>query len=154
MQSVHMEVLPSQRKACQGNKDTETQYSMSSFPSTHFSKGLPYFHCIFLPPLLQITDPNCMGFLLGFLSYSTEPYTSASVPVPYCFDYHSFVVQSEFREHDSPSSPFPFSRLFWLFQVFCVSKEIAKFFCSRSKKNAISNLTVIVLNLPWVVWSF
>ena len=30
VQSVHMEVLPSQRKACPGNKDTETQYSKSS----------------------------------------------------------------------------------------------------------------------------
>lgn len=30
VQSVHMEVRPSQRKACQGNKDTETQYSKSS----------------------------------------------------------------------------------------------------------------------------
>ena len=95
----------------------------------------PFFHCIFLPPLLQITDPNCVGFLLGFLSYSlVHVHLDCTCTVLYCFDYHSFVIQSEVREHDSSSSPFPFSRLFWLFQVFCVSKEIVKFFILGQRK--------------------
>ena len=69
------------------------------------------------------------------------------MPVPFCFDYDSFIGQSEVREPDF-SSCFSFSRLLWLFRIFCVSVQILRFsFCSRSAKNASGNLKEIPLNL-------
>ena len=51
-------------------------------------------------------------------------YISVFVPVPYCLDDCSFVVQSEIRQIDSSSS----SRLLWLIEVFCISIQIVKLF--------------------------
>ena len=67
------------------------------------------------------------------------------MPVQYCFDDYSFVVYSEARVPGSPSC-FPFSRLFWIFVVFCFRKNF-EVFCSSSLKDAISNLIGIALNL-------
>ena len=55
-------------------------------------------------------------------------YISVFVPVSYCLGYCSFVVESEVREPDYSSSIFCFSRLLWLFGVFCVSIQTVKFF--------------------------
>ena len=73
-------------------------------------------------------------------------YISVFVPVPYCLDYCSFVVWSlgawflQLR--------FSFSRLLWLFRVFCVSIHIVQcVFCSSSVKNVIGSLIGIALNL-------
>ena len=67
---------------------------------------------------------ECMGTLLGFLLVPLI-YVSVFVLVPYCFYYCCFVVESEVRECDS--SRCCFSRLFWLFRIFCDSKKILKF---------------------------
>jgi len=45
-----------------------------------------------------------------------------SVPVPYCFDCCTFVVQFEIREYDTSSFVFSQDRLF------CVSKQILELF--------------------------
>ena len=54
-------------------------------------------------------------------------YISVFVPVPYCLDNCSFLVQFEAREPDSSSWVF-FSGLFWLFKVFFVSLQILELF--------------------------
>ena len=51
-------------------------------------------------------------------------YSFAFAPVPYCLDDCNFVVETEVRQVDSSS----FSRLLWLFKVFCISIQIVKLF--------------------------
>ena len=70
---------------------------------------------------------------------------SVSVPVPYCLDDCSFVVQSEVRRFISPA-PFFFLKCALAIQGLCVSIWIVKFFV-LSVKNAIGNLIGIALNL-------
>ena len=63
---------------------------LCSFPSTTCWKDLSFLHCIFLPPLSQIDHSVPVYF------WAVYPvpliYVSVFVPVPYCFDYCSFVV--------------------------------------------------------------
>ena len=47
---------------------------------------------------------RCMALSLSFLCCSIGLYISFFVPVPYCLDDYSFVVQSEVRKVDSSSS--------------------------------------------------
>ena len=71
------------------------------------------------------------------------------MPVQYCFDDCSFVAYSKDREPDSPSC-FSFSRLSWIFVVFCFHKIFEFFFFfyfSSSVKNVIGNVIGIALNL-------
>ena len=78
----------------------------------------------------RLIDHKCIGLSLGLLPCYTDPYAFFCVCNHHTiFDYYSFVVQSEVRKSS-------FSRLFWLFEVFCVSK-ILNLFCSSSMKNAI-----------------
>ena len=51
-------------------------------------------------------------------------YISVFLPVLYCLDDCSFVVQSEVRQVDSSISTF--LRLLWLFKVFCIAIQILK----------------------------
>ena len=85
---------------------------------------------------------------IQFWAFYLVPFicTSVFVTVPYCFNYSNFVIQSGVRESDSSHSCFSFSRLFWLFRVFCVSIQIKKI-CSSSVKNVIGNLVEIALNM-------
>ena len=70
------------------------------------------------------------------------------VPVPYCLDDCNFVVKSGVRKVDSSSSIFFFfSRLFWVFEVFCVLHTSCEIICSSSVKNTIGSLIGIALNL-------
>ena len=101
-----------------------------------------------------------MGIFVGFLScfiyvfhsfmYFIHVCISVFVPVPYCLNDSSFVVQSEVRKVYSSSSIllsqdcFGYSESF----VFHVNCEI---FCSSSMKNAIGNLIGIPLNL-WIAF--
>ena len=93
----------------------------------------------FLAPLIEETifsplyilasfvlDQVAMGLWVYLWAFYPVPliYISVFVPVPYCFDDCSFVVQSEVRE---PDCSFSFSLLLWLFVVFCVSIQIVEF---------------------------
>ena len=72
------------------------------------------------------------------------------MPVTYCFDDCSFVVESEIRKPDSYSSAFLYQVSFGYLGVFCVSIQTLSFgffFCLSSLKNAIGNLIWIALNL-------
>ena len=51
-------------------------------------------------------------------------YISVFVLAPYCLDDCGFVVEPEVRQVDSSISSF--SRLLWLFEVFCISIQIVK----------------------------
>ena len=57
------------------------------FSQHHLLKRLSFLHCIFLPSLLQIK-------WVYFWAFYPVPliYMSVFMPVPYCFDYCSFVV--------------------------------------------------------------
>ena len=76
------------------------------FSQHELLKRLSFLHCIFLPVLLQISA------WVYFWAFYPVPLICVSVvvPVPYCFDYCSFVIQSEVRAPDSPA-PFFFLKI-------------------------------------------
>ena len=91
----------------------------------------------FLSPL-YILDPfvinnwPCMyGFILGLHSYLPFIYVTIFIPIPYHFDYVSFYSNSNLvwnkRVWCLPFC-FLFSRLLWLFGVFCDSVQILGLF--------------------------
>ena len=51
----------------------------------------------------KLIDHSLVNLFLGFL-FCSLIYSSTFAPVPHCFDYCSFVVQSEVREHNSSRS--------------------------------------------------
>ena len=73
-------------------------------------------------------------------------YISVFVPVPYCLDDCSFVVQSEVRKVVSSSSTFLSQDCFGYSGSLCFHAN-CEIFCSSSMKNAIGNLIGIALNL-------
>ena len=75
---------------------------VDQFSQHHLLKRWSFLHCIFLSPFSKIRCPQLHGFISG-LSVSLI-YISVFVPVPYCLDDYSFVVQSEIRQVDSSSS--------------------------------------------------
>ena len=76
---------------------------LSSFPSTTYWRDC-LFSMVYSRLLChRLIDHRCVGLLLDFLSHSTDLY-SVFVPVSYCFDYFSFVVESEVREPHSSSN--------------------------------------------------
>ena len=89
---------------------------------------------------------RCMGLFLGWLSSSIDLYFCLCA-IPYCFDDHTFVVQSEDREPAMPSSVFLSQDCFGQSESFVSPYILKKFFCSSSVKNAIGNLTGIALNV-------
>ena len=73
-------------------------------------------------------------------------YISVLVPVPYCLDYYSFVIQSEVREPDSSSSVFLLKIFLAIHSLLCFYTSY-RICCSSSVENAIGNLIGIALNL-------
>ena len=69
------------------------------------------------------------------------------MPVPYCFDDCSFVVESKVGAFTSSCSVSLSQDCFDFWGIFCVSIQISKNFCSSCVKNAIDNLIRIALNL-------
>ena len=60
------------------------------------------------------------GFISGLIIVLLI-YLCVFMPVPYCFNYYSFEIHFVIRKH---ISSFVFSRLLWLFGVFCGSIQI------------------------------
>ena len=87
-----------------------TYIQMSDFP-THLLKRLfpILYSCLLCGRLI---DCRCVSLFLGSLFCSIDLYVCFLNPVPYCFDYHSFVVLSEVWE--SYASCFVFSSGFAL----------------------------------------
>ena len=73
-------------------------------------------------------------------------YISVFVPVPYCLDDCSFVVESEVRKVDSSSSILLSQDCCGYLGAFAFHLN-CEIFCSSSVKNAIGNLIGITLNL-------
>ena len=97
------------------------------FSQHHLLKRLSFFHCIFLPPLSKIRCPYVQQFISGLSTLIHCPiflflcqYHTALITVTLKYSLKSGSLISELR--------FSFSRLFWLFGVFCVSIQIVKFF--------------------------
>ena len=102
-------------------------YVVVQFSQHHLMKRLfssTVCSCLFCHRLI---DHRYLGLFLGFLCCSID-FISVFVPVLYCFEDCSFVIKSEVREPDSSSSTFSSQNCFGLFQVFCVSIQILKYF--------------------------
>ena len=75
-------------------------------------------------------------------------YTSIFVPVPYCFDDCSFVVEPEVRQVDSSCSILLSQDCFGYSGFFCVCFHTNfEIICSSSVKNTVGSLIGIALNL-------
>src|SRR5574337_1302410 len=73
---------------------------VDQFSQYHLLKRLSFLHCIFLPPLSKI---GAWIYLWAFY-FASLIYISVFVPVPYCLDDCSFVVEPEVRQVDSSST--------------------------------------------------
>ena len=85
-----------------------------------------------------------MDLSLGFLFCSID--LSIFVPVPYCLDDCSFVIQPVVRQVDS-SSQFFFLKIALALQGFLYFHTNCEIICSTSVKNTIGSLIGIALNL-------
>ena len=94
---------------------------VDQFSQHHSIKRLSFLHCIFLPV------HRCMDYLQAFYIVPLI-YISAFVPVPYCLDDCSFVVQSEVRQVASSSSILLSQHCFNISRFFCISIQIVKLF--------------------------
>ena len=111
---------------------------VDKFSQHHLLKRLSFLHCIFLPPL---SDKVSIGVWIYLWAFYFVPliYISVFVPVLYCLDDCSFVVEPEVRQVDSSSSIllsqncFGYSR-FLYFQTNC------EIICSSSLKNIVGSL--------------
>ena len=110
----------------------------------HLLKRLSFHCCIFLSPLSNINCPYVYRFISGIYSVLLI-LMSVFVPIPCCFDYHSFVVLSEVWES--------YASCFVLFPLVCCGNSgsfmvLYKFLdYSSSVKNVMGILIEIVLNL-------
>ena len=93
------------------------------FSQHHLLKGLSFLHCVFLPPLYRLTISAWLYFWVSYASPLI--YVFVFVPESHCFDYYSFVVQSEVREPDSFSYILKIALVIW---GLCVSIQISKCF--------------------------
>ena len=73
---------------------------VAQFSQHYLLKRLSFLHCIFLP---LIKDKVSIGVWIYLWAFCFVPliYVSVFVPVPYCLDECSFVVEPEVRQVDS-----------------------------------------------------
>ena len=109
--------------------------------SQYFLKRQSFLHCIFLPPLSKKMLTICAWVYLWAFYPFPLMYISVFVPVPYCLDYCSFLVQSELRETDSSRSILLCQDFFGFRGLLCFHAN-CEFFCSSSVKNAIGILKI------------
>ena len=74
---------------------------VDQFFQHHLLKRLSFLHCIFFASFVK--DKVSIGTYIYLWAFCFVPliYISFFVPVAYCLDDHSFVVQSEVRQVDS-----------------------------------------------------
>ena len=120
---------------------------LSSFPSTTYWRQCLSSIVYSYLPCHRLIDHKCMGLFLSSLFSSIDLCVCFCASTIYCFDYCSFVLQSEVREHDTFSSVFLFQDCFG-YSVFCVYFHTNfKIISSSSLKNVIGTLIEIALNL-------
>ena len=61
------------------------------FSQHHLLKKLSFLHCVFLTLLSKITWTSMWIYSWAFYSFSLT-FVSVFMPVPFCFDYYSFVI--------------------------------------------------------------
>ena len=100
-----------------------------SFPSTTCwrDKRQSFLHCIYLPPLSKIRCPEVCGFISGL---STLFHLSTFLSLCQYYTVLITVVCSTVWSQAGWFLQFhsSFSRLPWLFRVFCISLQIVKLF--------------------------
>ena len=110
---------------------------VDQFSQHHLLKRLSFLHCIFLPHLSKITCPQVRGFISGlsilfhwyiFLSFTTLSWW------PWLCSRDWSQAGWFLQFHSS------FSRLLWIFKVFCISIQIVKFF------------VLVLWKIPWIAW--
>ena len=77
--------------------------------------------------------------MCGFISRLSVPliHVSGFMPIPYCFNYHSFIIQFEIRQRDASSFVLPQSCLGYSGSF----RFHTNFMCSISVQNVIDTLT-------------
>ena len=111
------------------------------FSQHHLLKRLSLSHGIFLPPLSKI-----VWVYLWVLCLVPLVYISGFVPIPYCLDDCSFVVQSEVRRLIPPAQFFFLKTALAIRGLLCFHMN-CETFCSSAVKKVIGNLIGITLNL-------
>ena len=97
------------------------------FSQHHLLKGLSFLHYLFLHPFHRLIDLRCVGLSLGFLFCSVDLHVCFySSTIPFWRLQLCSIVWSQGAWFLQLC--FSFSRLLWLFGVFCVSMQIFKFF--------------------------
>ena len=106
---------------------------VDQFSQHYLLKRLSFLHCIFLPPLSKIKScilvtpaHRCVGLSLGFLSCTIGLYFCFCASTILSWWLHCSVVWSQagwFLQFHSF-----FSKLLWLFEVFCIFIQILKLF--------------------------
>ena len=103
---------------------------ISSFPSTIYWRDYPLpLVCSWL--LCQIlVDRYAWVYVWSFYSVLLI-HVSVFMSVSFCFDYYNCIAQFEIRKWDASTCLF-FSRLLWLFGIFCCSEWIlGSYFCEK-----------------------
>ena len=128
---------------------------LSSFPSTTYWRDFFFFILYSCILCHRLVDHRCMDLFLGFLSCSIDIY--------FCFvcQYHT-VLMTVLTKYNLKSGSLVPQVLFFFLKLALAIHDLlffhtsCKIFCSSSVKNAIGNLTGVVLNLymPWVVYLF
>ena len=77
---------------------------VDQFSQQHLLKRLCFLHYVFLPPLSMITVSISEWIYLWAFYFVSLVCISVFVPLQYCLDDCSFVVQPEVRQVDSSSS--------------------------------------------------
>ena len=106
------------------------------FSQYHLFRRLSFLHCIFLPPFYGASVYFWAFYVVSLI------YISVFVPIQQCFDYCSFVVQSEVREPDSFSSVFLSQDCFGYLMSFVFPYKCLNFsfqFCKKKKKKKKKN---------------
>ena len=80
-------------------------------------KRLSFLHWIILASLLKINGPCMWGFISG-ICILLNFYMFVLMPVPYCFNYCSFVVNLEVKSYEFQCIIL-LEDYFWLFKVLC-----------------------------------
>ena len=130
-------------------------YGVKSVLVSFFTSGWP----VFLAPLVGeivfsplyiiasfVKDKVSIGVRIYLWAIYFVPliYISVFVPVPYCLDDGSFVVQPEVLQVDSP---FFFLKIAFAIQGFLYFHTNCEIICSSSVKNTVGSLIGIALNL-------
>ena len=99
---------------------------VEQFSQHHLLKRLSFLYYIFLPPLSKMT----IGTWIHLWAFYFVPliYISVFVPVTYCLNDCSFVVQPEVSQVDSSSSILLSQDCFGYSSFFCTSIQIVKLF--------------------------